>query len=244
MSYLHHLEELRRRLIVCGVAILVAFVAAWVFAWDILAVLKEPAGNITLHYMSPMEPFTVRFKLALFGSLLIAFPVILFEILGYVTPALKKKERLYSFGALALVILFFASGVAFGYRFIMPSGITWLFNVAEGQMTGVVSASSYISFAGWFMLGLGVAFETPMFIWMLVALGIVTPQQLQRGWRYAIIIILLAAAIITPDWSPVTMVLIAVPMFFLFLISLAMAWMTVRFKERRKEAGKVGEDQG
>lgn len=235
MTYLQHLEELRRRIIVSVIALVVAFTVAWIFAWDILAIVKEPAGDITLHFMGPMEPFLVRFKLALFGGLLLALPVILFEILGFVSPALKRKERSYTVGVMLMIVAFFAAGVYFGYTFIMPPGIRWLLGVAGTQMTPILSASQYINFSGLFMLGLGVSFETPVIIWLLVALGVLTPEQLWKHWRGALIVILLVAAIITPDWSPVTMTLVAIPMLGLYLLSIGLAWITTR-KRRKAEA--------
>ena len=228
MTYLQHLEELRRRIIVSLIALVVAFAAAWLFAWDILSILKSPAGSITLHYMTPMEPFLVRFKLAIFGAIILSLPVILFEVLAFASPALKRKEKTYTLLVMAMILLFFAAGVMFGYRYIMPAGIKWLLGVAGGQMRPVMSASSYVNFAGWFMLGLGVSFETPIFIWLLVALGVVTPEQLTKQWRWAVIIILLVASVITPDWSPVTMTLVAIPMGILYIISILLAYVTTR----------------
>jgi len=93
MSYLHHLEELRRRIIVSAIALVVAFAVAWIFAWQILAILKGPAGGVTLNYMSPMEPFLVRFKLAMFGGVILALPVVLFEILSFVSPRSRPKSE-------------------------------------------------------------------------------------------------------------------------------------------------------
>jgi sec-independent protein translocase protein TatC len=240
MTYLQHLEELRRRLIVGGLALVVAFAVGWIFAWDILDILKKPAGSLRLYYMTPMEPFMVRFKLAMFGAVILAMPVILFEILAFVSPALKRKEKTYTFGVMGLIVAFFATGVVFGYKFIIPPGITWLLNVAQGQMNAVISASSYVNFVGWFMLGVGIAFETPVFIWMLVALGVVKPEQLKNQWRWAVVIILVVASIITPDWSPVTMILVAIPMAALYVISIALAYFTTRKKRARAaEAAEV-----
>jgi sec-independent protein translocase protein TatC len=239
MTYLQHLEEFRRRIIVSAIALVVAFGVSWLFAWDILDILKKPAGSLNLYYMTPMEPFMVRFKLAIFGAILLALPVILFEILAFVSPALKRKERTYTFVILGMIVAFFAVGVYFGWKFIMPPGIRWLFSVAEGQMRSVMSASSYVNFAGWFMLGLGVSFETPVFIWMLVALRVVQPEQLKNQWRWALVIILLVAAVITPDWSPVTMVLVALPMAILYVISIGLAYFTTRKRRAREEAEAI-----
>ena len=122
----------------------------------------------------------------------------------------------------------------------MPPGIAWLMNVAKGQMSSVMSASSYVNFSGWFMLGLGVSFETPVFIWMLVALGVVKPEQLKNQWRWALVIILFVAAVITPDWSPVTMILVAIPMAILYIISIALAYFTTRKRRARAAAEALG----
>ncbi|MBU4386557.1 MAG: twin-arginine translocase subunit TatC [Actinobacteria bacterium] len=236
MTYLQHLEELRRRIIVSIVALVVGCAVSWLFAWDILNILKGPAGNITLHYMKPMEPFLVRFKLTLFGGVLLALPVILFEILAFLSPALKRKERSFTVAVMLMILVFFAAGVTLGYYYIMPVGITWLLDLAGEQMSPVLSASEYVSFAGWFMLAFGIAFETPIFIWMLVALGVLTPEQLRKQWRYAYIVILLFAAIITPDWNPITMMMVAVPMVLLYEISILLARFTVG--KRKETANK------
>ena len=236
MTYLQHLEELRRRIIVCIVAVSAGCAISWIFAWDILDILKGPAGNITLHYLKPMEPFLVRFKLTLFGGVLLALPVVLFEVLAFLSPALKRKDRSFAVAVMLMIMAFFTAGVALGYYYIMPVGITWLLDLAAGQMSPVLSASEYVSFAGWFMLAFGIAFETPIFIWMLVALGVLTPEQLRRQWRYAYIIILLFAAVITPDWNPVTMLMVAVPMVLLYEMSILLARFTVG---KRKQAART-----
>jgi sec-independent protein translocase protein TatC len=242
MTYLQHLEEFRRRIIVCLVALVAGCSVSWLFAWDILDILKRPAGNIVLHYMKPMEPFMVRFKLCLFGGVLLALPVILFEILAFISPALKKKEKKSAVSVMAMIVVFFAAGVTLGYIYVMPVGVRWLLELAGDQMSPVLSASEYVSFAGWFMLAFGIAFETPVFIWMLVALGVLSPEQLRKQWRYAYIIILLFAAIVTPDWNPVTMVMVAVPMILLYEASILLARFTVR--KRKKELENADEAVG
>lgn len=235
MTYLQHLEELRRRIIVCVVALVTAVSVSWIFAWDILNILKTPAGNISLYYLKPMEPFLVRFKLAMFGGVILALPVILFEGLAFLSPALKEKEKTYSVVVLFMIVAFFAAGVVFGYYYVMPVGTKWLLGIAGEQMKPILSAGEYVSFAGWFMMGFGVSFETPIIIWLLVALGVLTPEQLQKHWRMAVIAILLFAAIITPDWSPVTMSLVAVPMMALYTVSIVLARLTVRRRDRTAE---------
>ena len=236
MTYLQHLEELRRRVIVCFVALVAAVAVCWFFAWDILHVLERPAGHIVLNYMKPMEPFLVRFKLALYGGVLLALPVILFEVMAFLSPALKKNERKYTVIVMVMFVLFFGLGVVIGYYIILPVGIKWLLNFAGGQMRPVISASEYVTFTGWFMLAVGISFETPMFIWMLVVLRVLTPEQLRKQWRWAYLVILVFAAIITPDWSPVTMLLVAIPMIILYEISILLAKFTTRKRASAEQA--------
>lgn len=234
MSYLQHLEELRRRLIVCFIALVLGIFVCWYFGWDILYIIKRPAGDLSLNYLKPIEPFLCRFKLSLFGSLIICLPVILYEVLVFLSPALKERERKLTFIVLGMIIFFFACGVVLGYFYILPVGIRWLMGVAGNEMTAVISASEYISFASWFLLAFGIAFETPMFIWLLVALDILSPEDLRKQWRYAYIVILVLAAIITPDWNPVTMFMVAAPMVALYEISIALAKISVKRKAARE----------
>lgn len=235
MTYLQHLEEFRRRIIVCLIALVAAVSISWIFAWDILEIMVRPAGGITLHYLKPLEPFMVRFKLALFGGAMLCLPVLLFEGVAFASPALKAREKRLTVLVLAAIVGFFVAGVVFGYLYIMPSGITWLLEIASGQMEPVLSAGEYVSFAGWFMLAFGLSFETPLIVWLLVALGVLTPAQLQKQWRAALIVILLFAAIVTPDWSPVTMIMVAVPMIVLYALSIVLARITVRRRETALE---------
>ncbi|MDD5448010.1 MAG: twin-arginine translocase subunit TatC [Actinomycetota bacterium] len=235
MSYLQHLEEFRRRLIVCFIALVVGIFVCWYFGWDILYIIKRPAGDMPLNYLKPIEPFLCRFKLSLFGALIICLPVILYEVLAFLSPALEEKERRLTFAVLAMVIFFFACGVVLGYFYILPVGIKWLLGLAGKEMTAVISASEYISFAGWFLLAFGIAFETPMFIWLLVALDILSPEDLRKQWRYAYIIILVLSAIITPDWNPVTMLMVGAPMIALYEISIALAKISAKRKAAKEE---------
>jgi sec-independent protein translocase protein TatC len=223
MKFLQHIAELRQRLMVSAAVLAVAFGFSLFFAVPLLTLLLKPAGNLHLVFLSPLEPFMVKVKVAFFAGLSLSLPVILYEILAFASPGLKKKEKRLIFPIIISMIILFAGGVVFGYRFIMPISTAWLLAQAGEIMKASVSASNYVTFAGWFLIAFGVSFETPLFILLMVRLGILTPQKLRGSWRYAVIIILLVAAIITPDWSPITMAVMAIPMFLFYLLSCALA---------------------
>lgn len=219
ISFIDHLEELRQRIIVAFLAVAVGAAVCFFFAFPILRILTRPAGKISLVYLSPIEPFMVKFKIAIWAGLFLAMPVVLYQTLAFVAPALKSKERKFVYPIIAGLIVLFALGVFFGYEAVMPVGIKWLFGQAGNELKANLTASMYVSFAFMFLLGFGVAFETPLVILFLVKLGVVSPQTLRRNWRVSYLAILVISAIITPDWSPVTMAIMAVPMIALYEIS-------------------------
>lgn len=219
MSFIDHLEELRRRIIIAFSAIAAGAAVCFFFAFRILRILTEPAGKITLVYLSPIEPFMVKFKIALWAGFFFAMPVVLYQVLAFVAPALKSKERRFVYPIMISLVFLFALGVFFGYEAVMPVGIKWLFGQAGQELQANLTASMYVSFAFMFLLAFGVAFETPLVILFLVKLGVVTPQTLRRNWRVAYLAILVISATITPDWSPVTMAIMALPMMALYEVS-------------------------
>ena len=239
MSFIEHLEELRRRIIVMFLSLVVAIGIGYIYAWEILDILKEPAVRagipLDLYYKTVLEPFTVRFTVAMYAAIILAFPVILYEIIAYITPALRKRERKFMYWALFFIIIFFMAGILFCYLYILPVGLDWLIGQAEGQITPVLMAGDYVSLVVLLMLAVGIAFETPLVVWLVVRLGIVTPQRLHKNWRWAVIIILALAALITPDWNPITMMLVALPMFVLYEGSILMAILARRSSDRKKE---------
>lgn len=240
MSFIEHLEELRRRIIVIFLSLLVAVCVGYFFSWEILDFLKKPAAKadipLNLYYQTVLEPFMVRFKIAMYAALVLALPVILYEILAYVAPAMHKREKRLMYGSLFFIIIFFLVGASFCYFYILPVGLNWLVGQAQGRISPVLMAGDYVGLVALLMLALGLTFETPLLVWLVVRLGIVTPRRLHRGWRYAVIAILAFAAIITPDWNPITMMLVAAPMFLLYEGSILFAALGKRAADRRRRA--------
>lgn len=223
MAFLAHLAELRKRIIISAAVLAVTFGICLYFSIPLLRILNAPAGHLQFVFLTPLEPFMVKVKVAFFAGAALALPVILYEILAFAAPGMKAKEKRIIFPTILSMVLLFAGGVVFGYRYIMPISTTWLLSQAGALMKASVSASAYVTYAGWFLLGFGISFETPLFILLMVRLGILSPARLRGSWRYAVIIILILSAIITPDWSPVTMAVMAIPMLLFYILSCFLA---------------------
>jgi len=240
MSVFDHLEELRRRIIVALLSLGTAMCVCYVFSWQILDLLKNPAEKasipLELHYLTVLDPFMVRFRIAAYAGLIMALPVVIYEILAFVAPALRKKEKRVMYLSLAFILFFFIVGVAFCYFYILPAGLSWLVGQAGGHLQPMLTAQEYVGLVTILLVALGIAFETPLVVWLVVRLGIVTPQRLHKNWRWAVIFTLAFAAFITPDWNPITMLLVSVPMFLLYEGSIIFASVGLRRRRNRLQA--------
>ncbi len=223
MHFFEHLTELRKRIIIAFAGILITGAVAYYFALDILELILIPAGDVQLIYLSPLEPFMVKFKIAIFTGIGVTMPLILYQIIAFASPALKGKEKRFIYPSVFFLWILFISGVVFGYFFVMPVGTQWLLDQASDVIQAGISAGMYITYAGWFLIGFGISFETPLFILLLVRFGAISPEALRKSWRYSVLIILVIAAVVTPDWNPVTMVIMAAPMLVFYLISIFLA---------------------
>lgn len=223
MAFLAHLAELRQRIIVSAATLAVTFGVSLYFAIPLLKLLMVPAGKMTMVYLTPLEPFMVKVKVAFFAGAAVALPIILYEILAFASPGLKGKEKRIVFPSIIAMIVLFAGGVVFGYHYILGVSTAWLLNQAGELMKASVSISAYVTYAGWFLLAFGISFETPLFLLLMVRMGVITPKKLRASWRYAAIIILIISAVITPDWSPVTMAVMSLPMLLFYFLSCLLA---------------------
>lgn len=223
LTFFEHLEELRQRLIVVIIAVLATAAVSYFFSFQILTLLKAPAGKIDLHYTSILEPFMARFKVSVFAGVLVSSPIIFYEILAFLSPALRKKEKKFLFPAVAMIVFFFAAGVTVGYVLIVPVSIKWLLGQAGTALLPVLTVSDYIKFITLFLLAFGVGFETPVIIMVLVKLKIVPYKTLRENWRFAYIVCLVVAAIATPDWSLPPMLILGGCMIVLFEIAMLVA---------------------
>jgi sec-independent protein translocase protein TatC len=229
MTFLDHLEELRRRLVISAVAIAVAFFACWAFAEPIFALLQAPLTKFLppgdkLAYTRLTAPFFLYMKVSFFAGLFLASPVILLQLWLFVAPGLYKKERRLAAPFIIFGTLFFVLGGYFGYRYLLPATCSFFVETGK-QFKQMVTVDDYFSFSSTIILACGLVFETPILIFFLARLGIVTPAFLLQKFKYAVVLSFVIAAVVTPTPDMVTQSALAIPMILLYLIGIAVAFL-------------------
>jgi sec-independent protein translocase protein TatC len=217
-SILAHLEELRWRIFKSIVAIVVGGVAAFVFADELRTILEAPfhtaAPNSALQAFEAGEEFGVLMRIALFGGVILASPVILHQIWAFINPALTTRERNWAFPVVTAMVVLFLGGVLFGY-WTLPRGLSFLLNIFP-EVRNDLRIGSYYSFALRYLGAFGLAFLYPIFLFAAAAAGVVTAPQLARGRRWAVLIIVIAAALITPSGDAFTLIVLSVPLYVMY----------------------------
>jgi len=222
MTFWEHVAELRTRLLVSAVALIAGMVACFFFVEPAARYIMKPVGDMQFIYLSPPELFMSYVKIALLGGLVLASPVILFQIWLFVRPGLSKMERFSLVVGLFFGVIFFAVGAAFSFFVSVPFTIRFFLQYQNDSIKAMFSFSEYISFVGSMVLSFGAAFELPIVISILAGLGIVTGTGLARVRGIGILLIFIVAAIITPP-DVVSQILLGVPMMLLFELSILLA---------------------
>jgi len=221
---IEHLRELRDRLLKSTLALIIGVVIGLFFAKPFLEILITPLqGASELQLLKPTESIFIYLKGGLILGLIIASPFILYQILAFIVPGLTDQERRGLYLVLPLAAGLFALGIAFASFIVLPFTLRYLQTFLSDLAISQYSFGEYMNFVLSFLFWLGLAFELPLFIAILARLGIVTPQQLQKTWRYAVVIIAVLAAVITPTPDPFTMSLVMVPLLGLYVLGIVMA---------------------
>lgn len=214
MTVVEHLGELRRRMIISIIALVVGAVVVFaIFNW-LMGFLVEPYREITdreLIFTGTAEAFTTRLKVATYGGFVLASPVILWQLWRFVTPALNPSEKRYAIPFVASALFFFLLG-AFVAWITFPRALDFLLNIGGDELEPFIAAGSYVSLLSLMLVAFGVAFEFPVLMVFLLIARVITVRQLSRWRRYAIVGIFAAAAIITPSQDPYSLLLMAVPL--------------------------------
>jgi sec-independent protein translocase protein TatC len=223
LTIMEHLEELRSRLVIAGLTLLVMTIVSFVFTGRLLEVLLVPSGGIQPIFVKPTEMFVTYFKVAIVAGLALSMPVIVYQLIRFAVPGLKPNEKRWLFfvvpGASALFIL----GVSFGYMVLLPFALRYLLTFGGDIATPFISIGEYISFVTTLLIWMGISFELPMVVVFLSKLGVVTPKQLRGYWKYALVGSFAVAAIITPTPDPFNQTLVAVPLYLLYEIGVLFA---------------------
>jgi len=227
MTLLEHLDELRRRIFSSIIALLIAFLVCWYFSPQIFSWLERPIREVLpagekLAFTDLTAPFMLYIKVALLAALFVASPVLLTQVWLFIRPGLYRRERRLALPFVVFTTLFFLLGGYFGYRIAFPLVVRFLLGVGE-HFKQVVTIQSYFSMMTKILLGLGLVFEMPMLIFFLARLGLVTARKLIKWFRWAVLAIFVAAAIITPTPDVATQTVFAVPMVLLYLLGVVVA---------------------
>jgi sec-independent protein translocase protein TatC len=244
MSFLEHLEELRSRIIRSIIGVGVAFTVSLLFSSRLWDIVRQPAriALTSLGYdpdlvvISPMEGFNIIwFKLPLLCSIFLSFPWILYQVWAFISPGLYKRERRWAVPFILSSGGLFLAGGCFAYFVVFKYGLTFLLGIEHGNgVKAMVSISEYFDLFVNVTLGVGVVFELPILIFFLCLLRIVTPGFLIRHSRYAILIIFIIAAVVTPTPDVFNMMLFALPMCLLFYVGIFAGYLLVLNREQRK----------
>lgn len=225
-----HLRELRRRLVISSIAIGAGFGVCYYYSVELYAILKwplvsaMPPGEQYMVFTSIVEPFFLYMKVGFIGGIILAMPVILYQIWAFVAPGLKKAERRW-FVLLVIGSMFlFAAGTLFAYFLVFPYGFKYLLSFSDEGLKPFLSMSEYFSMVTKLLLAFGLIFQTPLIILVLARLGIVHARQLLSWWRYAIIGILVVAAVLTPTPDVFNQMLMAGPLFLLYVLGIVLAY--------------------
>ena len=252
MPLMEHLGELRMRLVRIVVVLIVGCCVFYLASGTVGQFLLLPIaeflptgedGRVDLQFINALDPFTVKFKIAFWMSVVATSPVILWQILAFFLPALKPNERKWFIPTFAAGVALFIFGTVFCYLIILRPAFQWLTSQVVGLGTVLPSAANYIDVIIKFEIGFGIAFELPILIFYLVIFEIVPYRKLRASWRFVYVGLMVFSAMVTPDANPVTMLLMFAALLGLYELSLLIARVTLaRRIAKQKAEGTYYED--
>jgi sec-independent protein translocase protein TatC len=246
MSFLEHLEELRRRIIYSLIAVTVGFFACWAYAERIYEIMQKPiitalhANGMSekLVYLNPTEPFNLYLKVAFMAGLFVTSPFVLYQVWMFISPGLYRHEKRYVMPFMFSTVGLFLAGGVFGYKIVYPQALNFLISYGK-QFQPMITIGEYTDLFLTIIIGMGTIFELPILVFFLSLMGIVSAGWMWRNFRYSILVIFIIAAIVTPTTDILNMCIFAAPMIALYALSIAIAYL-VHPKQRRARREKQG----
>ena len=220
MPFLNHLEELRWRLLKSFLTIVIATVVAFYFSEQIMQFIIAPLGDRKLYFTEVTGSFYAFLKLSLLTGVLAASPVVFYQLWAFVSPGLYSKEKMQILPLVFISTLLFLVGAGFCYYTVLPYSLKFLIGFSGDLLSPLITVGSFISFAGMLMLAFGICFQLPVAAYFLGRIGLINPTILRKGRRYAVILILIFAAILTPSPDVATQLMLAVPLYLLYEVSI------------------------
>jgi sec-independent protein translocase protein TatC len=234
MTLIEHLMELRRRVTWVAISVILGMSIFFVppIGFRVIELLLEPARrsvpDFRPQYIEPLENIVVYFRVALLGGISVAMPMILVQVLGFVTPALTSNEKKWIFPIVIGATLSFLGGLAFAFFFVLPFTLDFLLTFGESFAEADWRIGNYIDFVTRMLLVLGLVFQTPLVVMGLAKFRVVTARQLLKWWRFAIVAAFIIAAVVTPTIDPVTQSMVGGPIIILYFLGIGLAWLVRR----------------
>ena len=245
LTILQHLGELRRRVIISVLALLVGSAVSFAFFRQLIDFLVRPARDLEagaggqLIFTEVTELLTTSIKVSLVAGFIIALPVVLYQVVMFVAPGLTPKERRYVFAFLPGALLAFVAGVAFGYLVLTPPALHFLLTFGDGVAVPMIKVSNIVNLMIRLLFWMGIAFETPLVMYLLAHLGVVNARKLSRFRRYWLVIAFILGAMITPTVDPVNQALVAVPLLALYEVGILLAKIAGRGRASAEDVSAV-----
>ncbi len=235
MTFLEHLDELRKRIMHALIALVVTSAAGWFFREQILDILQAPLPDdpeITLVYTKVTDAFTVWLKVSVAFGIFLASPFILLQVWLFISPGLYRREKKYSIPFLVSGTALFVAGGLFAYYIILPFSLRFLIQDLGASLQPMLTAVDYFSFVVIIVVGMGAVFQLPVLVAFLSLFGLITPRFLWKNFRYAVLLIFIIAAIVSPTPDALNLSFWAGPMILLYLGSIAVSWVFQRSRLR------------
>lgn len=236
LTLTEHLRELRSRLVKAVIALGIGTILSFLFTERIFRLLLVPAGDIKPVFIEVTEMLTTYFRVALLSGFILALPFILYQAVMFVAPGLHRRERRWLFTFLPAAGVSFLAGALFGYFVLLPPALKFLLSFGGDLATPQIRISNYVNLVLGLMFWLGVVFETPLVMYFLARLGIVSPQTLGRFRRVFIVLAFVLAALITPTPDPINQTLVALPLIALYEVGVLLARLAARARKASSEA--------
>ncbi len=237
MSFLEHLDELRRRLVRIAIYVGIGFLASFYFSKDIYHFISKPLlsalpAGTKLAYTNPTDPFTLYLKVAALAGIFLTSPLSLYEVWKFIAPGLYRREKRYVVPFMVSSVFLFLAGGAFCYLIVLPQAYGFLIGLGA-DFTPVIKIDEYLDLTNMMLLGFGLIFEMPVIVAFLSMFGLVSAKFLLRNFRYGILVIVIVAAVLSPTGDAFNLMIWSAPMIVLFLVSIGVAAI-INWSRKRK----------
>lgn len=241
--FLAHLEELRSRLIICAIAIGIGFAISYIFSKQLFSFLILPLtqalpAESRLIFTNLPEMFITYIKVSLVAGIILAIPVIFYQLWMFLVPALYQREKRYLIPFVLFSSILFVAGALFGYFIVFPYGFKFFISFATEDIQALPSVKQYFSFAIRLLLAFGVVFEMPIVVLLLTKIGLITPDSMKKYRKFAILCSFILSAILTPP-DVATQIMMALPIIILYELSIFLSKGVYRKKEKGSNRGEI-----